>query len=274
MATYAIGDVQGCFDSLQALLRRIDFDASRDRILFVGDLVNRGPKNVEVLRWAMAQGSRVQSVLGNHDTHLIGRHIGATGPKRRDTLDDVLHAPDREALVRWLRERPLAVLHGDHLIVHAGVIPGWKVEDALARAAEVEAVLRSDDALTLLRVARERAPRRWDESLAGLERARVALQGFTILRTMWRDGTPNLEYNGGPYGAPAGCRPWFAIEPEARGETTVVFGHWAALGLHAGKREYGIDTGCVWGNVLTAVRLEDHAVFQQKALERDLDETE
>lgn len=274
MATYAIGDVQGCFDSLQALLRRIDFDPARDRVVFVGDLVNRGPKNVEVLRWAMAQGSRVDAVLGNHDTHLIGRHIGATGPKRRDTLDDVLSAPDRDALIGWLRKRPLAIRESQHLIVHAGLLPGWTTETAVARSAEVEAVLRGDEALTLLRVARERAPRRWDESLVGLERARVALQGFTVVRTVWRDGTPNLEYNGGPHGAPAGCRPWFAVDPEARGDATVVFGHWAALGLHAGQREYGIDTGCVWGNLLTAVRLEDHAVFQQKALERDDQKTE
>lgn len=270
MATYAIGDVQGCFDSLQALLARIAYDPGVDRLLFVGDLVNRGPKNVEVLRWAMAQGSRVQTVLGNHDTHLIARHIGATGAKRRDTLDDVLTAPDRDALVGWLRSQPLAVREGRHLVVHAGILPGLRADDVLARSAEVSAVLQGSDALTLLRIARERQPRRWDDSLTGLERVRVALQGFTVLRMVWRDGTPNLEYNGGPQGAPSGCRPWYAVDTELRAGTTMVFGHWAALGLHLGEAELGIDSGCVWGNALTAVRLEDRQVFQQPALEPNL----
>ena len=270
VATYAIGDVQGCFDTLQALLRRIAFDPARDRILLVGDLVNRGPKNVEVLRWAMAHGTRVRTVLGNHDMHLIGRHLGVVGAKRRDTVEDVMSAPDRDVLVGWLRAQPFALQEDGYLLVHAGLLPGWTVEKALALSAEVEAKIQSDDAMALLKLARERSPRRWDDALTGLERARVALQGFTVLRTVWRDGTPNSEYNGGPGGAPQGSKPWFLIEPENRHGGIVLFGHWAALGLHLGAREIGLDTGCVWGNLLTAMRLEDRAVFQEKAIEPNL----
>jgi bis(5'-nucleosyl)-tetraphosphatase (symmetrical) len=268
MATFAIGDIQGCWDTLERLLERIDYKQGRDRLLLVGDLVNRGPKSLEVLRWAVAQGSSVEAVLGNHDLHLIGRHIGFVGPKKRDTLEDVLRAPDRAELVDWLRARPFLIREGEYTIVHAGLLPSWSPEQAADLAREVEEKVRSSAGPGLLKLTREKPGRRWDDALSGDERWSAIIQGFTLLRTCWPDGTPCLEFSGAPIDAPSGCRPWFTFETARRKSSTVVFGHWAALGLYLGKSEVGLDTGAIWGNALTAMRLEDRAVYHEKARER------
>lgn len=265
MATYAIGDIQGCFGTFRRLLDRIEFDASRDRVLLVGDLVNRGPQSAEVLRWAMRNERAVRTVLGNHDLHLIARALGAVGRKKRDTLDGVLGARDCDELVDWLRTRPLVYRENGHMVVHAGILPSWTADDAERLAAEVEEILQGEDAPRLLESVTEPAQRPWSEKLRGMERARMILQVLTRLRTCTRDGMPCLEFSGAPEDAPPGCAPWFEAPGRKEKDVTIVFGHWAALGLHLGPRTIGLDTGAVWGNKLTALRLKDRAVFQVAA---------
>jgi len=241
MATYVIGDVQGCFTTLEKLLVRIDFDPLRDRLWFVGDLVNRGPSSLAVLRFIRGLDDRAVVVLGNHDLHLIARSRGTRGRRPRDTFEDVLEAPDRDALIEWLLHRPLLHREGDHVMVHAGLLPQWSLEEAEALAKKAEKKLRGD---------------RLGKSL------RIAVDAFTRLRTCTEDGEMCLSFAGPPSQAPAGCRPWFELAriPSA---ITIVFGHWASLGLHLGAQAIGLDTGCVWGGALTALRLEDRTIFQE-----------
>lgn len=265
MATYVIGDIQGCFSPFQRLLVEIAFDPAHDRLWLVGDLVNRGPKNLEVLRWVHAHEQVVTCVLGNHDLHLIARHLGVVRPKQRDTIDDVLNAPDRHLLVDWLRRRPLAHREGMHLMVHAGLLPEWSADDALRLAREAQDVLRSDRAPEVLAATRREPARAWSEDLRGLARWCAILHGFTVLRTCREDGVPCLSFAGPPAAAPRGCQPWFRIDRRRSADVTVLFGHWAALGLHLSEHVIGIDSGAVWGNALSAVRLEDRALFQVPA---------
>lgn len=239
MATYAIGDVQGCDRTLGRLLTRVDFDPARDRLWFVGDLVNRGPDSLAVLRRLRALGDRAVAVLGNHDLHLLARADGRRG-RRLDTLEAVLAAPDAAELVAWLRARPLLHREGPHLMVHAGLHPSWSLRTAERHARALEARIRAGDLC------------------AGDE----AISVFTRLRFVDAAGVPDYGHKCGPEEAPAGLRPWFEVRPPAP-DVTVVFGHWAALGLAIAPGIIGLDTGCVWGDRLTAVRLEDHAVFSE-----------
>lgn len=259
MATYAIGDIQGCFEPLQRLLRRIRY-ARSDRLWLVGDLVNRGPQSLEVLRWARRQGDRVISVLGNHDLHLLSRAAEASGPKRRDTLSEVLAAPDRGRLLAWLASRPLLHRQGNTLLVHAGLSPDWTVQEAVRRARRCERALRSPEQRSLL-AAVNGAPQTSPE-LAGLA-SDIAL--FTRLRTLTRDKIPCETFNGALEETPRGCIPWFRFPHRASASATVIFGHWAALGLHLETNVLALDSACVWGGALTALRLDDRAVFQVRA---------
>ncbi len=267
MATYVIGDVQGCFATLEALLARIGFVAGRDDLVLAGDLVNRGPRSAEVLRWVMRAGGAAMAVLGNHDLHLLARHFGVARPKKRDTLDDVLGAPDREAMIDWLRAQPLAWRRGEYLVTHAGLLPQWSAADAVRLAEETSAALRGPDPHELLARLRERPARRWEESLGGTERLRVIVQALTQLRTCLPDGTPDLDYSGPPAQAPPGQVPWFDDPWRVEREVTVVAGHWATLGLHVGPRAVSLDTGAGWGQALSALRLEDRAVIAQPTLD-------
>jgi bis(5'-nucleosyl)-tetraphosphatase (symmetrical) len=263
MATYAIGDVQGCFTTLERLLRRIDFDPGRDRLWMVGDLVNRGPASLEVLRWAKSMSRTLVCVLGNHDLHLIARAEGVREPRPRDTFDSILEAPDRDALLEWLIGLPLLHREGDLVLVHAGLHPEWNLEQAEALAWETQEALRSRRRYGLLQTLEEGGPEPcWSPELAEGERVRLALHVFSRIRTMKPTGELCLDYDGPPQQAPSGCRPWFELCSFSP-ETTVVFGHWAALGLHLGRNAIGLDTGCVWGGRLTALRLEDRQVFQE-----------
>lgn len=264
MATYAIGDVQGCFGMLRRLLDRIEFDPATDRAFLVGDLVNRGPQSAEVLRWAMRNERSVRVVLGNHDLYLIGRALGAIARKKRDTLDGVLEARDRGDMIDWLRTRPLVHRENGHLIVHAGILPAWTADQAEHLASDAEGVLQSKDARLLLRSLIGPA-REWSDELRGMDRLVSIVQALTRVRTCWKDGTPNLQFKGRPEEAPAGCFPWFDVPGRKERKVTVVFGHWAALGLYMSDRAIGLDTGASWGNKLTAVRLRDRAVFQEGA---------
>ena len=267
MARYAIGDIQGCKASLDRLLALIAFTPSRDELWLVGDLVNRGPRSLDVLRWARELGGAVTTVLGNHDLHLLARAAGAAGAKKRDTLDEVLAAPDCDSLMEWLRRRPLVQIEGDQLLVHAGLHPAWTADDARARGAEIEHELAAPTWRAFLTTTTGGPPPRWDPKLGGSDRSRAILSYLVRARMLKPDGRVVADYDGAPTGAPEGALPWFAIPNPAWATHTVVFGHWAALGLDLGKHHAALDTGCVWGKSLTAMRLDDRSVFQVKAVE-------
>lgn len=253
MATWAIGDVHGCFRTLEALLGRMHLDVRRDRLWMVGDLVNRGPRSLKVLRWACKlnkeMGDRFQVVLGNHDLHLIARYLGVAGERPRDTLAKVLEAADAPELVDWLRRRPFVhferVAGREYVLVHAGLRPGWSREDATTAARGLERQLRGPKAKRLLR-----------------RRDKRSLVTFTRMRMLDRKGQTH-DYSGPPKDAPTGLKPWFRAAPRSCPERTIVCGHWAALGLHFDENLIALDTGCVWGGGLTAVRLEDRRVVQE-----------
>jgi len=252
--------------SLDRLLGLIDFRAHSDQLWLVGDLVNRGPRSLDVLRWARDLGPNVTCVLGNHDLHLLARAVGAGNPKKLDTLDEVLAAPDCERLIDWLRQRPLIHVDPTYVVVHAGLHPRWTVADAQARAAEIERELRGPGWRAFLTQIHGTPPR-WSDQLGGGDRWRAILGYLVRARTLRADGRVESEFDGRPGDAPAGCRPWFAFPQPAWATHTVIFGHWAALGLDIGPHHVGLDTGCVWGRSLTAIRLDDRMVFQVKAVE-------
>jgi len=260
MAIYAIGDVQGCYDALQRLLEKVRFDVARDRLWFAGDLVNRGPDSLSVLRFVKGLGNAAVTVLGNHDIHLLCRASEVVRAKKRDTLDEVLHAPDRADLVDWLRTRPLMHSEAGYVLVHAGLLPQWSTGEAAALAGEVSSLIRSDEGVHFLRyhIGHNLTSRPDD---GGFPRVSFALNAFTRLRICTVRGKMEFTYSGPLEGVPAGFRPWFAlIAPES--EETVLFGHWAALGFHSENRAICLDSGCVWGGRLTALRLEDRKAFQ------------
>lgn len=258
MALYAIGDVQGCFEALQELLSKLDFDPSNDKLWFTGDLVNRGPQSLEVLRFVAALGDSAVTVLGNHDLHLLAVAYGCASAKPRDTLDAILAAPDRAALLDWLRRRPL--MHFDAAsgvaLVHAGLVPQWDVDRARALAAEVEAVLSGPHHTELYSHMYGDAPDRWDAALAGYDRLRFIVNVCTRLRYCDSSGRINLAYKGAPGSQPAPWQPWFRTPNRRSAGTRIVFGHWSTLGLHNADGVLGLDTGCVWGVKLTAIRLD------------------
>ena len=257
MATYAIGDVQGCFDELQRLLRKAGF-GGKDRLWFVGDLVNRGPKSLEVLQFVRGLGERAATVLGNHDLHLIAQFEGFEGPKKKDTFRDVLDSPHAAALVAWLRRQPMMHAEGGFAMVHAGLLPQWTIERALALAKEVENALRGPDYRSFLQHLYGNQPGRWDDELGGWDRLRVIVNAMTRMRFCDRQGRIDLEGKGTE---PAqGYRRWYELRhKEAR---TLVFGHWSQLGLVVEPALVGLDSGCVWGGALTALRLEDRTLYQ------------
>jgi bis(5'-nucleosyl)-tetraphosphatase (symmetrical) len=264
MATYAIGDVQGCMTTLERLLARIQYDRRHDRLWLAGDLVNRGPRSLDVLRWAAGQGDRVVAVMGNHDLHLLLRAAGLRERKKRDTIEDIVRAPDADELCAWVRARPLVHHEAPYLLVHGGLWPGWSVGDARRLSDEVAASLRKNDAL-LEALADGVRDVTWDERLTGTARVHAATVLMTTLRMLDRDGEP-LHYSGPPDEAPKGAVPWFDAPRRRSADATVLFGHWAALGFVLRPPRYiALDSGCVWGRALTAVRLDDLAVFQEPA---------
>jgi bis(5'-nucleosyl)-tetraphosphatase (symmetrical) len=252
---YAIGDVQGCHEELRGLLARLKFSADRDRLWFVGDLVNRGPQSLETLRLVRALGDNAVTVLGNHDLHLLAVMHGARPKRRSDTLDAVLGASDREALTEWLLTRPLAHSEADDLLVHAGVVPQWTVATTLELSREVEAALRRDPR-RLLELMYGNAPDTWSVALEGMERLRFAINTLTRMRVCTADGRIDLTMKGPPPPPPSPLRPWFTFAGRATRASRIIFGHWSALGLVLQPGVLGLDTGCVWGGALTAVDLD------------------
>ncbi|HEX7417493.1 MAG TPA: symmetrical bis(5'-nucleosyl)-tetraphosphatase [Steroidobacteraceae bacterium] len=260
MARYAIGDVQGCCDELRALLRAIKFSADRDELWFVGDLVNRGPKSLETLRLVRSLNDNARVVLGNHDLHLLAIAFGTRrAPRRGDTLDALLAAPDREVLLEWLLGRPLAVFDAQRndLLVHAGLVPQWNIPQTLALAAEVEAAIAADAAALLDHMYGNR-PDRWSEDLRGFERLRFAINALTRMRFCTPQGRIDLETKGGRRAAQPPYVPWFEIEERASRSSRIIFGHWSTLGFLDDHGVVALDTGCVWGGCLSAFNL-DHA---------------
>lgn len=258
MSTYAIGDVQGCFDELQQLLARCSFREGKDRLWFVGDLVNRGPKSLDTLRFAKGLKPGATVVLGNHDLHLVSVHEGFAKRRQADTFDDVLEAPDCGELVDWLRTRPLMHVQGDWAMVHAGLLPQWSIEKALALAGEVEGALRTPDYREFLENMYGSNPDRWSDKLVGFDRLRVIVNAMTRLRFCTPEGRMEFKAKGAQ--APPGFRPWFSFR---KNDTeAIVCGHWSALGLKLTDKLAALDSGCVWGGKLTALRLEDRALFE------------
>jgi bis(5'-nucleosyl)-tetraphosphatase (symmetrical) len=262
MATYAIGDVQGCFQALMNMLERIAFDVERDRLWFVGDLVNRGPDSLATLRFVKGLGERAVCVLGNHDLHLVAVAEGHAALRQSDTLQETLSAPDRAELVAWLRQRPLMHAEGGYAMVHAGLLPSWTVARALELAREVEQALRAPRYRSLLARMYGDEPDHWSERLTGYARLRVIVNAMTRMRVCTREGIMQLRYKGDSAMLPAGVLPWFAVPKRANSGTPIIFGHWSALGLVLERDVIGLDTGCLWGRKLSALRLEDGQLFQ------------
>ncbi len=262
MATYAIGDIQGCFSALKLLLDEIQFNPEHDEIWLVGDLVNRGLESAAVLRWAMGLGERLITVLGNHDLHLLAVAAGHEKPRRGDTLDEILEAPDRDAMLDWLRHQRMIYAADDWLLVHAGLLPEWTPTQALALGKEVETALRADNYRDFLKQLYGNRPDHWDDKLTGIERLRVITNAMTRLRVCHADGRMEFDFKGEPSARPANTLPWYE-QPNRRSlDVNIVFGHWSALGLNVGGRHVALDTGCLWGGQLSALRLQDRQVFQ------------
>lgn len=262
MANYAIGDIQGCYAPLTALLAQIEFNPLHDNIWLVGDLVNRGPDSLQVLRWAKNQGHAVKAVLGNHDLHLLRVSAGLENARVNDTLQEILTAPDASALLNWIRHLPLMRRHEQYIVVHAGLLPQWPAEKALALAQEAEAALQSSSYKNFLKDLYGNEPNAWDEQLQGMDRLRVITNACTRLRFCTPAGAMEFAAKGEPQDAPAGYLPWFNVPQRASSDHTVVFGHWSALGLKLTDNLIALDSGCFWGGQLSAVRWEDRQIFQ------------
>jgi bis(5'-nucleosyl)-tetraphosphatase (symmetrical) len=268
MATYAIGDLQGCWLSLQALLDRVGYDPAEDRLWLVGDLVNRGPGSLEVLRFVRDLGERATVVLGNHDLHLLARAAGCRKPGKRDTLDRVLAAPDRDDLLDWLRAQPFVHREDGFLLVHAGLLPQWTGQDAERISSEASSFLQSEGVAAIREHSRDPRASSWDEGLRDGLRAAAAINAFTALRCCTAGGEMDLEHAGAPEDSREGRLAWHAVPGRRSSDETVVCGHWAAQGLVIQEELICLDSGCVWGGELTAVRLEDRQVFSVPAAEK------
>jgi bis(5'-nucleosyl)-tetraphosphatase (symmetrical) len=265
MATYAIGDIQGCFSALERLIQQLQFDPINDRLWFVGDLVNRGPDSASVLRYIKNLGESVVTVLGNHDLHLLAVAAGCVPMREKDTVQDVLTAPDRDDLLEWVRHQPVLYREGDFLMIHAGLLPEWSAGDAANCAHEVHTMLQSADYRTFLAALYDdKRARRWSSGMTGMDRSVVIAKILTRLRICTVDGRMDLSFKRPPEQVPSGYLPWFQVPSRRNTDATIIFGHWAALGLHMQNNVIGLDSGCVWGRQLTAVRLDDRQVFQVK----------
>ena len=266
MATFAIGDIHGCFRTLQHLVKAIRFDPGRDRLWLVGDLVNRGPGSLEVLRWVRQLGDRAVCVLGNHDLKLLARGLGIRSSLKNPQLGSILAAPDCRELLAWLRSRPLVHCEEGYVLVHAGLLPEWTVEEAIQLGGEIQQRLMGPGAVELLQVlsARELRGNKEKENVPGALRLATALRAMTQLRTLNPDAGMDLSFVGPPAEMPDTLIPWFSFPGRRNGSATVVFGHWAALGLFRAPGIAGLDSNCVRGGRLTAMRLEDGRIFQQE----------
>lgn len=266
MSTYAIGDVQGCFEPLQRLLKKIRFDPSKDVLWFAGDLVNRGPQSLHVLRYIKSLGTSAKVVLGNHDLHLLAVYYGGHAVKKNDTFSDLLAADDAPDLLNWLRFQPLIHVEDNWCMSHAGIPPQWTVAQAMALANEVETAIQGEQARDFFENMYGNDSNHWQNTLKGMERLRTIVNYLTRMRFLGPQQELDLISKEGLDSAPAGFLPWFKVQPSYNSDYHRLFGHWAAL---AGKTEvdntFALDTGCVWGQQLSALRLEDQQWFRVPA---------
>ena len=258
MALYLIGDVQGCDAALQNLLDTLDFSPSRDTLYLLGDLVNRGPDSAAVLRRLMGYGQSAQCLLGNHDLNLLAVAQGLRKPHRKDTLVCVLQAPDRHDMLHWLRHQKMAMLltRGSVplLMVHAGVLPQWTAKETIALAQEVESVLQGGHSAEFLKAMYGNFPQRWSDALTGMDRLRVIVNALTRLRLCTANGEMEFDSKEGAGGAPTGYMPWFDVPGRQTAHVSVAFGHWSTMGWLGRTDVLSLDTGCVWGGSLSALR--------------------
>lgn len=267
MTTYAIGDIQGCCAELRQMLQLIRFDATQDRLWLVGDLVNRGADSLGVLRLVMSLGAAAVTVLGNHDLHLLAVAEGVAKSHRNDTLEEILAAPDRDQLLAWLRAQRLLYVEEEFVLVHAGLLPGWSVTQAQELAHEVEYALRGAHYHEFLLHMYGNQPERWSDDVQGYPRLRVITNAFTRMRICTALGEMEFKFKGEERDIPPGYMSWFDVPGRASQDVTVICGHWSALGLKVEPHLIALDTGCLWGGALSAVRLEDRRVFQVQCTE-------
>ena len=262
MSTYAIGDVQGCLNAFLELIAAIDYDPRRDRLWLTGDLVNRGEDSIGMLRWCMAHEDGVVAILGNHDLHLLAVAEGFVPPHKKDTLTEILEAPDRAEVLDWLRRRPMLHREGDWLMVHAGLMPDWTAALAESLARELEDALRGQGYRRFLRDMYGNEPRHWSAALTGQDRLRLIANAMTRMRFLHADGGLEFLHKCAPVEAPPGLIPWYDMPGRQSRDVRVIFGHWSTLGLYVRDDVAALDTGCLWGGRLTALRLEDGRIFQ------------
>lgn len=255
MAIYAIGDIQGCFDELLKLLDAISFDQQTDQLWFAGDLVNRGPKSLETLRFVKSLGDSAVTVLGNHDLHLLAASCSLIKSGKKGSLDQVLNAPDRDELVDWLRHRPLLHYNDEFCLIHAGLPPQWDFEKTQEMAALAEQALRAPDYKVFMNQMYGNKPDIWSSSLKGVARLRFIINCFTRMRYCDRHGRLDFEHNGPPGSQPKNLLPWFEAPNRKNSGLRIICGHWSSLGYYQGNNCYAIDTGCLWGGQLTALKL-------------------
>ena len=262
MATYAIGDIQGCFHTLMALQKRLQFNPKHDTLWLVGDLINRGSGSLEVLRWCYQHQLLIKIVLGNHDLHALAVLHELKPEHKSDTLQPLFYAPDREALIMWLRNQPLMIHENGYVMVHAGLLPQWTTDQALSYAREVEAVLQSDEYPSFLTNMYGGLPNQWQPDLTGMDRLRIITNAFTRMRICTPTGAMEFAFKGELQDIPAGYLPWFDVPNRQSQATHIICGHWSALGLHQRNHIHALDTGCLWGGQLTAMNLETRAITQ------------
>ena len=253
---YLLGDLQGCCDALTRMLQKIDFSTSRDQLYALGDLVNRGPQSLRTLKTLAHLGSSAQCVLGNHDLHLLATAHRVRPMHRRDTLADILESPERDHWLHWMRHQALAIHAHGWLMVHAGVPPQWDLKTTLSMASEVQAQLRSPDLPDFLSVMYGNQPSLWSAHLDGVDRLRFAINALTRIRFVTKDGALDLKSKEGAGAAPTDCVPWFEAPGRATAGQPIAFGHWSTLGLVNRPDLLALDTGCIWGGALTAVRID------------------
>lgn len=262
MATYAIGDIQGCYHAFQALLKRLKFKPKRDELWLVGDLINRGTGSLEVLRWCYQHRNSLKVVLGNHDLHALVVAAGFVQMKKGDTLTALFEAEDGQQLLDWLRHQRLAYSDGTHLMVHAGLLPQWTVAQTLSYAAEVETALQAESYLDFLANMYGNQPDHWQANLVGFDRLRVITNALTRLRICSPAGEMEFSFKGELQDIPEGYLPWFDVPNRVSKDAKVIFGHWSALGLQQRANVFALDTGCLWGGKLTAINLDTNAITQ------------
>ncbi|MBS0300346.1 MAG: symmetrical bis(5'-nucleosyl)-tetraphosphatase [Proteobacteria bacterium] len=262
MATYAFGDLQGCFTAFRHLLDLIRFDPAQDKLWLVGDIVNRGPDSLSLLRYIKQAGDAIITVLGNHDLHLLMVAAGIARNHPSDTIQPILDAPDRDELLYWLRQQKLFHSDGRYAMVHAGLLPSWSISQAAQLAGEVENALRDANHHELFARMYGNEPNYWQDDWTGYIRLRVIINAMTRMRVCTPDGRMNFVFKGDLPSIPAGYMPWFSVPHRINRDTTIICGHWSALGLHIADNIIALDSGCVWGGPLSAIRLQDQEVFQ------------